>query len=268
MPTIAHISDLHFGAANEVAVSALADALSSCDLDLTVITGDLTQAGRRKEFAEAQEFLASISSPVFVIPGNHDVPVRNLWGRFTAPYARFQRFINEDTDPVFETDDLIIVGLNSARRAALDVNWSYGRLSRKQIEGASTALQSASTKALRAVATHHPYERGPGAAGARIVGRGKEAMSAFASHGVDMVFTGHVHHSKASIMRIGDKGVINIQAGTATSTRTRDEYPAYNLVTTGADNINVATYSLDGEKFKQTAQKTFAKQDSAGWTDV
>ncbi len=132
MAMIAHISDLHFGAASETALGALIGDLNDRRPGIVVVTGDLTQSGRRCEFEAASDFLAAITADILVIPGNHDVPVVNLWQRFMSPYGRFQRYINVESDPVLGTGDITIIGLNSARRAALDLNWSYGRFSRER----------------------------------------------------------------------------------------------------------------------------------------
>jgi 3',5'-cyclic AMP phosphodiesterase CpdA len=49
--------------------------------------------GGRKEFGEARAFLDRIASPKLVVPGNHDVPLYNLFTRFITPLARYSRAI-------------------------------------------------------------------------------------------------------------------------------------------------------------------------------
>ncbi len=265
MVLIAHLSDLHFGAASVRAVEALLDSLTVKAPDLIVITGDLTQEGRKKEFEEAGAFLEKLPTKAFVIPGNHDLPVRNLIARFMSPYARFEHYINHDISPVYSDSHIKLIGLNSARRAAVDINWSYGRLSKPQIESVAEQLKVAPAQTIKAVALHHPFIRGPGKAGARTVGRASEALDAFARNGLDMALSGHVHHSKADILTVGDRNIVLVQAGTATSVRTRHEAPAYNLIRADRHNIEVTVLSLAAQGFETTVQACFRFDGDAGW---
>ena len=262
---IAHLSDLHFGAASSTAIDALHSDLSERKPELVIITGDLTQEGRKKEFEEARDFLSTIKARTFIVPGNHDLPVRNLWARFVSPYNRFQRYISDAINPVWADERLALIGLNSARRAALDVNWSYGRLSRRQIDDAVTQLRNTKTGAIKIVAAHHPFIRGPGRAGARIVERGGEALTAFADNGLDIILTGHVHKSKAEIVTAGARGVIVIQAGTATSGRTRGEPPSYNILNASPAGVTVETVTLEGNIFETAGKSSFIPQEEQGW---
>ena len=58
--------------------------------DLVIVSGDLTQRARRSEFAEARTFLDRIAAPRLVIPGNHDVPLYNVFRRALAPFGRYE----------------------------------------------------------------------------------------------------------------------------------------------------------------------------------
>jgi 3',5'-cyclic AMP phosphodiesterase CpdA len=263
--SIAHLSDLHFGAASPVAVDALLSDLSETAPDIIVITGDLTQEGRRKEFEAAKSFLRNLPAPFLVVPGNHDVPVRNLWARFADPYNRFERYVEGAIDPVFKNDNIVVVGLNSARRAALSMNWSFGRLSNRQIRNAAAQLDDAPKEAVKIVAVHHPFVKGPGRAGSRIVGRGGEAMAAFVESGLDMTLTGHVHHSNAHVLPVADRGVVVAQAGTATSLRTRGEPPSYHRINASAGAITVRTRTLEGNSFTESGLAGFAYEKEQGW---
>lgn len=265
MLALAHISDLHFGDASARALQALGQQLEAQNPDIVIATGDLTQSGRRKEFEMAADFLSDIKSDILVLPGNHDVPVRNLWARFVAPYSRYERFIGPEINPVFADEKVTAVGLNSARRAALDINWSYGRLSRRQISFAAQQLNAGAKESLKIIAVHHPFVRGPGKAGSRIVGRGEEALTAFAENGLDILFTGHVHVSKAEDLEVGGRGVVVVQAGTAASLRTRGQASSFNMVNAAPDAITVQTYELVGAQFSPKKSFDFVRRGQDGW---
>src|SRR5687768_2444529 len=81
---IAHISDLHFGRAQNPVASAalLQDLVENTQPDFVIATGDLSHTGSKSELLSAKSFLASIkthiqakgkSSSYIVIPGNHDL---------------------------------------------------------------------------------------------------------------------------------------------------------------------------------------------------
>lgn len=59
MRTVAHISDLHFGRVDEGLLDPLRRALEGVAPDLLVISGDLTQRARAKQFEAARAYLAS-----------------------------------------------------------------------------------------------------------------------------------------------------------------------------------------------------------------
>ena len=62
----------------EVSIPALEVTLShlnQLDLDFLLMPGDLTQHGEPENHTWLAERLAQLPFPVYVIPGNHDVPV-------------------------------------------------------------------------------------------------------------------------------------------------------------------------------------------------
>ncbi|MGD8325142.1 MAG: metallophosphoesterase, partial [Gammaproteobacteria bacterium] len=77
MPRLLHISDLHFGRPYvPEAGEALQRIAPSLELDAIVVTGDISQRAKAREFEAARRFLDRLPSvPMLVIPGNHDVPL-------------------------------------------------------------------------------------------------------------------------------------------------------------------------------------------------
>jgi len=73
MRVLVHLSDLHFGRIDETLLAPLAARIRVLAPHLVVVSGDLTQRARRKQFAHAQAFLNSLPAPRLVVPGNHDV---------------------------------------------------------------------------------------------------------------------------------------------------------------------------------------------------
>jgi 3',5'-cyclic AMP phosphodiesterase CpdA len=74
MKRIAHLSDLHLGksAPHERAARALAKSLSRSSADVIVVSGDVTDKGRRSEHALFSEIFAGVADRLCIVPGNHD----------------------------------------------------------------------------------------------------------------------------------------------------------------------------------------------------
>ena len=78
MRILAHISDLHFGRLDPAVLPALTRAIHEAKPDVVVVSGDLTQRARRREFSAARRYLDGLPSPQIVVPGNHDVPLYDV----------------------------------------------------------------------------------------------------------------------------------------------------------------------------------------------
>ena len=102
MLTILHISDLHFGMPYLPEVGeAVLRAAPALKPDAVVVSGDLTQRARDEEFAAARAFLDRLPDvPRVVVPGNHDVPLYNVFQRFGSPFGKYRRFIDAQLEPV------------------------------------------------------------------------------------------------------------------------------------------------------------------------
>ncbi len=238
----------------------LRDTLNDAKPDLIVATGDFTQSGRRSEFEQARDFLASLNSPVLAMPGNHDAPVYDLTARFLKPWSRFEKYIATAEIQAVSLGGLSIIGVNSARRAAPRLNWAYGRLRRAVIERAcELALAEQREGNAVIVACHHPFQLGSNKAGSEIVGNGAYALEKFAECGVSAVMTGHVHMSSAVPLPETDGRILSIQAGTAVSTRERGERPAFSFIEKDGDkvDINIMLYSSEG--FQHSKKLAFEK---------
>lgn len=262
MVKIAHLSDLHFGRTHKEALSALAASLAEIEPDLTVITGDFTQSGRRKEFAEAAAFLSSLSCPVLAVPGNHDTPVYNLIMRFFRPWRRFEKHIGAVSLQRMRVGDICFIGVNSARRAQPRLNWSYGRLSKTIINEVAHLAGSEQASGQHVfLALHHPLVVAPNKAGAEIVGNGEYALSRFAEAGVRAVLTGHVHLSAIAPIEATQGRILSIQAGTALSTRERGEKASFGVLEAAKNKLTLTRHGFTGALFYPQAPQSYALRD-------
>ena len=267
MRTIAHISDLHFGRVNTLIPPALREALLQARPDVVVVSGDLTQRARRLEFAAARAFLDSLPFPQIVVPGNHDVPLHDVMRRWLAPLEKYRQFINGDVEPFYADDEVAIQGVSTARSLA----WKNGRINRMQVERTCTSLTAVGPDVTRIVVTHHPFDLPGEGRGGSLVGRAEMAITAFTKCRVDMILSGHFHvghaarwtrHHPAAL----DHAAILVQAGTATSSRCRDEANSWNLIRIERPDVVIErqTWEPARELFEPSLRETFQLREG-GW---
>ena len=189
MPTIAHISDLHFGKEDPPVAEALLTELQARGPRLVAVSGDLTQRAREREFRAARAFLDRLPGVVLVVPGNHDVPLWDVVSRFTRPLHRYRRHLTPDLAPFFHQEDLAVMGVNTAR------SWTFknGRISWEQIEQIRARFAPLPERVFKVLVTHHPFVPSPGDPDPAVVGRGFQALQAAEAAGVDLLLAGHLH---------------------------------------------------------------------------
>jgi len=268
MRTIVHLSDLHFGRVDRRIVAPLVAAIEELVPDLVAVSGDFTQRARRHEFVEARVFLDMLRFPRLVVPGNHDVPLYNVARRFLSPLARYQRFITEDLEPTYADEEMVVLGLNSAR----SMTFGRGRLNRDQIRRAAERLRGVDPSRIKIIVTHHPFDLPDDYGPHDLVGRAKMAMAEFAAAGADLFLAGHLHVSHigrtAERYKIAGHSALVVQAGTI-STRQRGEPNAFNVLRVERPNITVVQRRWDERRlaFVESSARAFRHTDR-GWSEA
>jgi len=237
--TIAHLSDPHFGRLRHTTLEALISWVASAKPDLVVVSGDLTQRAKRAEFEQARRFLDALPCPQIVVPGNHDVPLYNIFARTLKPLSNYRRYISEDLEPFYSDDEIAVLGINTTR----SLTFKNGRLNRKQVDQTSARMNACATNVTRIIVTHHPFDLPIAHKGKDLVGRASMAMESFAKCGVDLILSGHLHVShtgeSATRYKIPGHSALLIQAGTATSSRGRGELNAFNVIQVDHPRISI-----------------------------
>lgn len=243
MTSIFHASDLHFGAEDRAALEWFSRCVIDEKPDAVVITGDLTMAGRKAEFAAATEWLATLAVPITLEPGNHDLPVHNLWKRFITPYGRYRRFETALERPL-DLAGVTIVPLRTATRAQLRLNWSHGVVRRGSLKATLEMLAEAPADRLRIVACHHPLTD---PAGFHTEGRtrgGQRALAELTRAGVTAVLSGHVHDPFDEPWQAEAGQIRMIGAGTL-SERVRASAPSFNELTVDAGALELRVRTME-----------------------
>ena len=131
MASILHFSDIHFGGPQSPNwAGAILSDIERLKPTVVAVSGDLTQRARSSQFRAARAFLDQISAPLVVVPGNHDVPLWNVFDRFFSPREKYRRLITDDLNPIFESDDLFVLGIDTTRSFTI----KGGRVSSREID--------------------------------------------------------------------------------------------------------------------------------------
>jgi 3',5'-cyclic AMP phosphodiesterase CpdA len=267
MRTIVHISDLHFGRHSQPLAEALSTSVHGNRPDLIVVSGDFTQRARHSEFAQAQRFLSLLTEPKLLVPGNHDVPLYDVFRRFLSPFKKYDHYIGAigQPDNFYRDEEIAVLGINTARR----FTGKNGRISRDQIAHISRVFDAVPGSVFKVIVTHHPLASPEAESLLELAGRSRAAIKAIEDAGVHLLLSGHHHralsghHSSAAtegtVQVIDEGSILVLHAGTAISTRTRGtEGNSYNLIQIDKQRVSVSVLEgTEGGYFRQKGQLAY-----------
>lgn len=212
------LSDPHIGLAQtirdqknrfhlvEVSIPALEQVLQQMEaakVDFLLIPGDLTQHGEPDNHAWLSDRLAQVPFPVYVIPGNHDVPVPCRdgysigWSEFPGYYRGYGY---GNSDRLYYTCELLpgvrLIALNSNQFDREGVQ--IGAVDGEQLRWLEAVLADSPAKLHLVMIHHNVIEHLPNQTlhpmGQRYMLRQAETLlQILRAGGVKLVFTGHLH---------------------------------------------------------------------------
>jgi 3',5'-cyclic AMP phosphodiesterase CpdA len=247
MSVLLQISDPHFGTEQPAVMEALLCMVREQTPDVVVLSGDITQRARRAQFRAARGFVDRLAVPAtLVLPGNHDIPLFNLVARIFFPYANYQYAFGAALEPVLESADLLVIGVNTTRPSRhID-----GEVSADQIKRVAQHLRRATRRQLRIVVTHQPVHVTRPAEKKNLLHGHHTAVREWANAGADLIMGGHIHlpYVRPLSERFSDlaRNVWVVQAGTAVSTRVRYDAP---------NSINLIRYSPTDQPRRCVAER-------------
>jgi 3',5'-cyclic AMP phosphodiesterase CpdA len=251
---LAHLSDIHFGKiAHPAIVDAIVEDVNAEAFDLVVVSGDLTQRARRREFAQARGMLERFAAPVLVVPGNHDV--RAWWhqpfDRVFRSAHRFRKYLSDDLTPSFSAPGLAVFGLDSSHGLTI----KGGKIRQRHLDAMEAFFAQQASGAFRVLVLHHHLLRLEALGGHDVARGARSALEAAEQAEVDLVLCGHLHRSHVANVELAPKmaggegrRLVVASAGTATSSRGRAENKAtnfYNWIRVEPDRFLVAERRFD-----------------------
>jgi 3',5'-cyclic AMP phosphodiesterase CpdA len=232
MMRLLQISDLHFGTEQPDVMSALRALSHDKKPDVLVVSGDITQRATAEQFKNARAFCDSLGiAQMVALPGNHDIPLFNLFARLVHPYAAYKKAFGQVLELGLMTPALCLVTVNTTRW------WRHknGEVSAAQIDRVCQQLSCATPQQLRVVVVHQPvHVLRPQDEHDRLRGW-QPAVRAWSAAGADIVMGGHIHLPYVCELSASVKSLARrmwcVQAGTAVSSRIRREAPnSVNLI--------------------------------------
>ena len=247
MTKLLQISDMHFGTEQPDVMAALLALSQENKPDVLVVSGDITQRATAEQFSRARAFCDSLRiAQMISLPGNHDIPLFNLFSRVMSPYATYQKAFGHALEPDLITPSLCLVTVNTTRW------WRHknGEVSKAQIDRVCEQLSRATPQQLRVIVVHQPvHVLRPQDEHDRLRGW-QPAVRAWAAAGADVVMGGHIHLPYVCELSASVTGLKRrlwcVQAGTAVSSRIRREAP---------NSVNLLKFANDGDVLRCSVER-------------
>ncbi len=262
MTKIVHISDIHFGRiAYPEIVEVLVEEVNALEVDLVIVSGDLTQRARPWQFEDAVAMLNAFAAPVLVVPGNHDVYAwwHRPFLRMFRPLRRYRQYVSDDLTPVYEGDAVAVLGINSAYGWTIKGGW-VGEGARERIV---SFFKNQRDDAFKILVIHHHLTRLEALGKYAVARRARLALKAAVEAGVDLILCGHLHVSCVEAVEPGRRLVV-ASAGTATCNRWREPQLGqnyYNVVEIAPERFTIEErlYDVRARAYGAARQSRFER---------
>jgi predicted phosphodiesterase len=261
-----HPSRVHLVEVSIPALETVLERLSSLDLDFLLLPGDLTQHGEPENHAWLAKRLAQLPYPVYVIPGNHDVPCleanQQSIGLADFPYY-YQACGYANPQQLYYTCllqpglRLLALNSNSFNAEGKQIGWMDDR----QLIWLEAVLAQFPTDLKLVMIHHNVVEHLPDQSnhvmGQRyMLGNAPVLRSLLKAAGVHLVFTGHLHAQDVAC----HQGVYDITTGSLIS------YPhPYRLLHLQADEDGPYRLHIQSERVDAVPGWDALQQTSRDW---
>ena len=233
-----------------------------------MLSGDLTQRAKPDQFRQARRFVDRLPAPTLVVPGNHDVPLYRVWERALSPYHAYRKHFAADLEPVWQDDELLLVGVNTAHGWTL----KEGRIPLSRLKAVAETISKAPASLFKVVVAHHHLTPPPRFGTQTVLSNAFEAIALFSEAGVDMVLSGHQHQtylaSSEEFYPSGRPPVLILHAGTSTSSRGRGseaDKNTFNWMRVDADSAIVSHYHWEPsvEEFLEISRHWYPRRTAS-----
>ena len=272
-PTIWHASDLHVGAHVPEMLAQFAELTKIHKPHLVILSGDLTDGGRSVEYDEFTKYLKTFTCPVFIVPGNHDSPVDNMFTRIFSPFKQFDALPAHKY--LFQSEGIEVGELRTAAAIQARLDWSKGVTTHGRVIRALKSFKLPDNPSpsptlphlsapFRILVGHHPIIDAPDVSVPGSVKGGLDALLTCEKAEIDLILSGHTHQSWFG--RIKDSKVILATAPTLSSPRIRGEGQGFHAYTILEKSILCDVWRWDDKNYAIKSSKVQSRRghDHAG----
>ncbi len=237
-----HPSRFHLVEFSIPAFEVVLAEIANLDLDFLLLPGDLTQHGEPENHAWLASRLSQLPYPVYVIPGNHDLPRLESMSEF-APF--YEAFGYRDGSQLYYTEEILpdvrLIGLNS-------INFNQngeqlGVVDQVQLDWLEAVLQYTPPDQLILVTIHHnivehlPQQKTNPLGRRYMLSNADLLCELLHKYGVKLVFTGHLHVQ--DIAKSSEYDLYDITTGSLVS------YPhPYRVLTYTDGKLEIASHCI------------------------
>ncbi|MEH2066539.1 MAG: metallophosphoesterase [Nostoc sp.] len=261
-----HPSRFHLVEVSISAFKSVLEHLTQLELDFLLLPGDLTQHGEPENHAWLQQCLAQLPFPVYVVPGNHDVPVL-LADQQSIAFADFPYYYTnfgyDDPQQIYYIRQLLpgvkLIGLNS--NSFNDKGEQVGCLDAKQLRWLEEVLAASGDELVLVMVHHNVVEHLPNQSNHPLANRymlsnSAELLQLLRRYGVKLVFTGHLHVQDVAY----SDGVYDITTGSLVS------YPhPYRVLEFHRDNQGKESLQILSHRVESVPEFPDLQQSSRRW---
>jgi 3',5'-cyclic AMP phosphodiesterase CpdA len=206
---------------------------------------------------------------MIAVPGNHDIPLFNIFVRFLNPYWGFKHLFKDQLEKDHIFGDVLITGLNSTSKwRHVQGDFNLQRLEKRLRE------HKPKTK-VHIAAFHHPMDCPKPQDEKNLLKARDQAIQIFDGHGVDLMVGGHIHDPYVSLSTVRypktKRSMVIGVAGTCTSWRIRPGAPnSFNLIeidTHDLPRMTITRYDQNQQlHFDPFRVHKFIRRDESGWS--
>lgn len=256
-----HPSRFHLVEVSIPALEQVLTELAQLELDFLLLPGDLTQHGEPENHEWLVNRLAQLPYPVYVVPGNHDIPQEKAGDRAIglAEFPHYYRqFGYAETRAAFYRCEVVpgvtLLGLNSIAFNAQGEQLEMGRLDDAQLHWLDETLAQVGDHLVLVMLHHNVLEHLPGQThhgmGRRyMLENAPDLLARLHRANVPLIFTGHLHVQDIA----HQAGLYEITTGSLVS------YP---------HPYRILTLTTDEQGHQHLTVETGRIQAVSGWEDL
>ena len=245
-----HLNRFHLVEVSILALEKILNHLEQLNLDFLLLPGDLTQDGEPDNHNWLQQRLKSLSFPVFVVPGNHDVPslFRTSKTIGLQEFPNYYSHCGYHSQQLYYTQEILpgvrIIGLNSNQFN--QEGKQLGCLDEQQLTWLESLLPQVKDQLLLVMIHHNIIEHLPGQTNHEL---GKRYMldnaplllKMLGSVNCKLIFTGHLHVQDVAY----HQGIYEITTGSLVS------YPhPYRIIEVKGNNNRSFSLNITSHRVK------------------